>query len=88
MFKSIVGIIMSISGFLGMLGSAIAMRFWLITVVIMVILKLTGVLVIPWFAGPFTAGAISTGLWILTIGLLFMVISFTIAALGIKVLDD
>jgi hypothetical protein len=64
------------------------MRFWLITVVIMVILKLTGVLVIPWFAGPLTAGAISTGLWILTIGLLFMVISFTIAALGIKVLDD
>jgi hypothetical protein len=64
------------------------MRFWLITLVIMTILKLTGAVAMPWFAGIFTAGAISTGLWMLFGGLIFMGISFGITAIGAALMDD
>jgi hypothetical protein len=63
------------------------MRFWLITIVIMSILKLTGVIQILWFAGIFSAGAISTGLWMLFGGLVMMAISFVITAIGAAILD-
>jgi hypothetical protein len=88
MFKTIVGSLIGISGFLSVVGSAIAMRYSMITVVIMSILKITGVLVIPWFAGVFTAGAISTGIWMLFLGLIFMFIGFLVAAIGVAVLDQ
>jgi hypothetical protein len=35
-----------------------------------------------WFAGPFTAGAISTGLWMLFGGLIMLGISAVIAIIG------
>ena len=65
MLKNIVGVITGIAGFLGAIGSVIAMKYWMIVLVIMTILKLTGVVAMPWFAGILSAGAISTGLWML-----------------------
>ena len=88
MFKLITGALISISGIFGIIGSAIAMRFWLITVVIMSILKLTSVMTMAWFAGPLTAGAISTGLWMLFLGLIFMGISLAVTTIGVAVLDE
>jgi len=86
--QAIVGLVTGIAGVLGMIGSGIAMRFWLITLGLMTILKLTGVIVVPWFAGPLTAGAISTGLWMLFLGLIFMGLSFVITAFGAVLMQD
>ena len=86
--KAVLGIFTGIAGVLGIVGSVIAMRFWLITLVIMTILKLTGVVQMAWFAGMFTAGAISTGLWMLFGGLIFMGISFVITAIGAALIDN
>jgi len=86
--KAVVGLITGIAGVMGIIGSAIAMRYWLITGVIMTILKLTGVVVIPWFAGPLTAGAISTALWMLFLGLLFLGISIVVTAIGSILLEE
>jgi len=85
--QAMIGLITGITGAMGMLGSAIAMRYWLITVVIMTILKLTGAVAMPWFAGPLTAGAISTGLFMLFGGLLFLGISMVITAIGEAIME-
>ena len=50
-----------------------------IVIFILGILKLAGLTHIPWFAGPLTAAAISTGLWMLLFGLIFIVISLGIS---------
>ena len=88
MLKDIVAIITGLGGVLGMVGSAIAMRFWLITLVIMSILKLTGAVAMPWFAGIFSAGAISTGLWMLFGGLFFLLLSMLITAIAATFMED
>lgn len=84
----ILSIASMVAGFLGMIGSFIAIKFWLITLVIMSILKLTGITAIAWFAGPLTAGAISTGLWMLFLGLIFLLISFVVTAISTTILDQ
>ena len=86
--KKILGIIIGITGLLGMIGSSIITRFWQITIVVMVILKLANAINVPWFAGIFEAGAISTGLWILAGGLFFVSISTISAIAGAVLLED
>ena len=86
--KEVFGVFTGIAGIIGIIGSAIAMRLWLLVTVIMVILKLTGVISIAWFAGPFTAGAISTGLFMLFGGLLMMGLSFIVTAIGATILEN
>jgi len=85
--KAVAGLLTGIAGVIGMIGSGIAMRFWLITIVIMSILKLTGVIQILWFTGIFSAGAISTGLWMLFGGLVMMMISVIITAIGAALME-
>jgi len=80
--QQIIGAIVGLFGIVGTIGSLIALKFWAITLVIMSILKLTGAVVMPWFAGAFTAGAISTGLWMLFLGLVMVVVSMVVAAIG------
>jgi len=80
--QSFIGVIMAFFGVIGMIGSAIAINFWVITIVIMSILKITGVVMIPWFAGLFTAGAISTGLFMLVGGLFMIFISMGVTFIG------
>jgi len=53
-----------------------------ITLVVMTILKLLGVITVAWFAGPFTVGAVSTGLWMLVGGLIMLGTSIVVAAVG------
>jgi len=86
--KEIFGVFTGIAGILGIIGSAIAMRLWLLVTVILVILKLTGVVSIAWFAGPFTAGAISTGLFMLFGGLFMMGLSLMVTAISAAILDN
>jgi len=85
--KAIIGLITGIAGIIGIIGSVIAMRYWLLTVVIMTILKLTGVVLMPWFTGPLTVGAISTGLFMLLGGLVMMAISFAITAIAATLIE-
>jgi len=85
--KTTIGFITGFAGLLGIIGSFISIRFWLITIIIMSILKLTGLLVIPWFTSIFAAGAISTGLWMLFGGLILMGISFLIGVASVALLD-
>jgi hypothetical protein len=86
--KAVLGIITALAGFLGIIGSAIAIRYWLIVIVIMSILKLGGLVQMAWFAGIFSAGAISTGLFMLFGGLILIIISFFITAIGSAILED
>ena len=86
--KIIVGVFTSIAGILGLIGSSIATRYWLITVVIMSIIKLAGFATMPWFAGPLSVGAISTGLWMLGLGIVFWFLSALITAIGGAILQD
>jgi hypothetical protein len=82
MMKRVLGLITAIAGLFGMIGSAIAIRFWGLTVVVMSILKLANITVMPWFAGPFTAGAISTGLWMFALGIVFLTFSYVFMGVG------
>jgi len=85
--KEIVGLITTIFGVVGMIGSAIAMRIWLIVVVILSILKLSGTVIMPWFAGVTTLGAISTGLWLLILGFFMLLVNIGVTALGTYLMD-
>ena len=85
--QAILGIITGFTGMLGVIGSAISMRYWFITIIIMTILKLTGVVMMTWFAGPLTAGAISTGLWMLFGGLIMMGISLVVTVIGAVLIE-
>ena len=80
--KKFSAIIMAIIGIISMIGSALVMRFWAITIIILSVLKLTAVLNIPWFAGITTLGAISTGLWMLFGGLIVMILSYIITIIS------
>ena len=71
----LVGIIWSI-------GLIIVTKIWLITLVLMSILKISGLITIPWFAGIFTPGAISTSLWLLLLGIIMIAISLSIILIG------
>jgi hypothetical protein len=86
--QAIIGFITGVVGLFGMISSSIVMRYWLIVLIIMTILKLSGAVAMPWFAGPLTAGAISTGLFMLFGGLALMFISFIIASYGAILMDN
>ncbi len=83
----ILGILIGIGGIVGVIGSAIVMRFWAITIVVLSILKLVNLIQIPWFAGLFTISALGTGLWMLVIGLALFILSLGITGIGIAITD-
>ena len=70
MIKGIILIINLINVVIG----AIVYKFWLLTIFILSLLKITNIIVIPWFAGIGTISAIGTGLWMLGIGIVLMVL--------------
>jgi len=80
--KSIIGLITAVFGVIGMLGSVISMRIWVVVIIVFSALKLTGVAVMPWFASVGTLGAISTGLWLLILGLVMFFMSIFVVGLG------
>jgi len=80
--KTFSAILMGIIGIISMVGSALVMKFWAITIIVLSILKLTSVLNIPWFAGITSLGAISTGLWMLFGGLIVMILSYIITIIS------
>lgn len=88
MLKAILGILGIVGGVLGMIGGIIAVKFWALTLVVMSLLKLTGVIIVPWFGGLLTASAIGTALWMLFGGLVLIFLSFLIAAICTAVLDE
>ena len=79
--RIIVGIIAAVLGFFATIASAIVMRFWLIALVVLTILKWTGIVTL-WFGGICTLSAIGTPLWMLFGGLFMMLLSITVTALG------
>jgi len=80
--QTFIGLLMAISGLLGIIGSAIVVKFSGVILVVMTILNTFGIINIAWFAGPFTAGAISTGIWMFVLGLLMLVLSYIITFIG------
>ena len=80
--QGIIGAITAIAGFFGIIGSAVAVKFSGITAIVMIILNTFGVINIAWFAGPFTAGAVSTGIWMFVLGLLMLLLSYLVTAIG------
>jgi len=86
--REIIGALIAVFGFIGIVGSTIATRLWAATVVVLSILKLTGLLIIPWFAGAFTVSAIGTGLWLLLGGLLGIFVSFVVTAIGALIVES
>ena len=67
----IFGLLAGFTAFLGMIGGAIATRYWFVSLVILTILKWAGVVTL-WFGGLFTLSAIGTPLWMLFGGLFMM----------------
>jgi len=85
--EKIAGIITILSGIIGTIGSALAIRFSGITIIVMTIIKLVYGN-IHWFAGIFSAGAISTGLWMLFGGLIIWVFSIMLEFLGTVIVEE
>jgi len=85
---SLIGAIIAFFGIIGIVCGAIATRYWLAVVIILSILKLTGLTIIPWFAGIFTLSAIGTGLWLLVIGLLGVILSGFITSVGMALANS
>jgi len=81
---NILKVILAFLFFIGMIISAAAVRLWAITLVVLSILKLTSILMIPWFAGLFTLSAIGTPLFMLILGLFSVFANF----LGLAVSAD
>jgi len=88
MLKGILGILGIVGGFLGMFGGIIAVKFWALTLVVMTLLKLTGIVIMPWSGGLLTASAIGTALWMLFGGLVLILLGFLITAISTAVLDE
>lgn len=79
----VMGGLVRITAFLGVIGGAIVTKYWVITGIILTILKLTGVIQIMWFGTLFTLSAAGTPLWML-FGGLFMILfnTFLLALMG------
>ncbi len=73
--------LVGITAFLGMIGGAIATRYWIVTGIILSILKVTGVVQIMWFGTLFTLSALGTPLWMLSLGLFMIAFNAGILAL-------
>ena len=84
----IIGGLAAITAFLGMVGGAIATRYWIITGIFLSILKLTGVLQIMWFGTLFTLSALGTPLWMLFGGLFMILFNMGVLALMGILLDN
>jgi len=72
--KIIIGVTLTGLSFIGALLGALSARFSILTIIILSILKLLGLVAIPWFASIFVLSVIGTGLWMLTIGLIIWVL--------------
>ena len=86
--KLIMGVLTFVTGILGTIGGAIAAKYWLVVTVVLSILKLTGLTVMPWFAGLTTASAIGTGLWMLFGGIFLFFLGMGVAAISAAILDN
>ena len=86
--KSIIGVLTFITGILSAIGGAIATKYWLVVTVVLSILKLAGLTSMPWFAGITTASAIGTGLWMLSLGVIFILLGLVVTAISTVILGD
>ena len=66
---------------LGTIGGTIAVKYWVVTLVILSILNLSGLVIMPWFAGITVLSAIGTPLFMLGVGILMVL--FNLMVLGI-----
>ena len=87
MGKTIVGALTALAGLLSMLGAWIGLKFSWITIVVMCILNALGVIKVAWFAWAFTAGAITTGLWMFVGGMIMLALGALLTALGAAIID-
>lgn len=83
--KNFVSILLKILGVIGVIGSHIAMYFPVPLILILTILKIVGYLDIPYFAWVTEIGAISTGLWVLIIGLIAYLVSLIAVSAGMEI---
>lgn len=86
--KKIFGGIVLVTGVLSTIGGIIASRFWLVTIVILSILKIAGAIVMPWFAGLTTLSAIGTGLWLLGLGFVLIVVGVGVSTLSALIIGN
>jgi len=86
--KLTMGSLTFMTGILGTIGGAIVARYWLIVIAILSILKLVGLVQMPWFAGLTTASAIGTGLWMLFGGLLLFFLGLIVAGISAAILEN
>ena len=86
--KKFIGAFVAVMGIIGVVVSSLALTLPTASVVILSILKLTNLVQMDWFAGITELGAISTGLWILFIGIIVYFLSMIFVVLGKMVTDD
>ena len=69
---------------IGVIGIILIKRVSVATFIILPTLKLTNLINIDWFSNIYSFGAISTGLWIVLIGVVLYFLSFAISIIHFK----
>jgi hypothetical protein len=59
---------LALLGVIGIIVGSLCINISFLMILVMSIMKLTGALVIPWFTGIFSLGAISSGIWMFLFG--------------------
>jgi len=85
--KIFYGILAVISA-IAMIISSVITRAWYGIIIVLSILKLLGLVYIPWFGTVFVLSAIGTGLWVLLIGFIAIIINFIITTVSVMKLSD
>ena len=80
--REIFSLIAGVLAILGMIGGYVAMYFAPITFVVLLVLKLTGAVAMPWFGWVTTLSTIGTPLWMVVCGLLTIFISLVAGAIS------
>ena len=86
--SKILRIVVVIVGTITLVLAKIATKISWFAILVLTILKLTSVLTIPWFAGLFSLGAISTGLFMFFGGIIVTVLSALVTINSAKSIED
>ena len=84
--KNLAGWLGMLGGILGAIGGAIATNIWFGSFIVLVLLKLTSLISIPWFASIFVLSAIGTPLWLLFGGVVLYLLGIAVLFLSASLL--
>ena len=85
--KNVIGYIVSLMGMLFMILNNLVISSVGVMFVLLPLLKLTGVVMIPWFSTPLVIGALSTPIWLLVFYIPLSLLGMVITMIGVEIID-